>query len=47
MERRTPMRRLGLPSDIAGAVAFLLSEDAAFVTSTDLVVDGGWSAQVV
>jgi NAD(P)-dependent dehydrogenase (short-subunit alcohol dehydrogenase family) len=47
MERRTPMRRLGLPTDIAGAVAFLLSDDAAFVTSTDLVVDGGWSAQVV
>jgi NAD(P)-dependent dehydrogenase (short-subunit alcohol dehydrogenase family) len=46
MEERTPMRRLGLPADVAGAVAFLLSDDAAFVTATDLVVDGGWSAQI-
>ena len=46
MENRTPMRRLGLPSDVAGAVSFLLSDDAAFVTATDLVVDGGWSAQI-
>lgn len=46
MESRTPLRRLGLPDDIAGAVAFLLSDDAAFVTATDLVVDGGWTAQI-
>lgn len=46
MESRTPMRRLGLPADVANAVAFLLSDAAAFVTATDLVVDGGWSAQV-
>lgn len=46
MEERTPLRRLGLPEDIAAAVAFLLSEDAAFVTATDLIVDGGWTAQI-
>ena len=46
MENRTPLRRLGLPGDVAGAVAFLLSDDAAFVTATDLVVDGGWMAQI-
>jgi NAD(P)-dependent dehydrogenase (short-subunit alcohol dehydrogenase family) len=46
MEARTPMRRLGLPEDIAGAVAFLLSEDASFITAIDLVVDGGWTAQI-
>lgn len=46
MENRTPLRRLGLPRDIAGAVAFLLSDDAAFITATDLVVDGGWTAQI-
>lgn len=46
MENRTPLRRLGLPVDVAGAVAYLLSDDALFVTATDLVVDGGWTAQI-
>ena len=36
-----PLGRLGLPEDIAGAVAFLLSDDAAWVTGRTLVVDGG------
>ncbi|HKV22047.1 MAG TPA: SDR family oxidoreductase [Mycobacterium sp.] len=46
MEQRTPLRRLGMPTDIADAVAFLLSEQASFITATDLVVDGGWIAQI-
>lgn len=45
MEARTPLRRLGLPDDIAAATAFLLSDEASFITATDLVVDGGWTAQ--
>lgn len=36
-----PLKRLGLPEDIAGAVAFLLSQDAAWLTGQLLVVDGG------
>jgi NAD(P)-dependent dehydrogenase (short-subunit alcohol dehydrogenase family) len=40
-ERRVPLRRLGRPEDIARAVRFLLSDDAAYVTATELVVDGG------
>lgn len=38
---QTPMSRLGLPEDVAAAVAFLASDDAAFITGTTLVVDGG------
>jgi NAD(P)-dependent dehydrogenase (short-subunit alcohol dehydrogenase family) len=34
--------RLGQPEDIAAATSFLLSDDAAFITGTQLVVDGGW-----
>lgn len=36
-----PLKRLGVPSDIGGVVAFLLSDDAAWVTGQHLVVDGG------
>jgi 3-oxoacyl-[acyl-carrier protein] reductase len=40
---RTPLRRPGTPRDVAGAVAFLASEDAAWITGQTLVVDGGFS----
>ncbi|WP_262281900.1 SDR family oxidoreductase [Micromonospora sp. MA102] len=36
-----PLRRLGVPTDVGGAVAFLLSEDAAWITGQLLVLDGG------
>ncbi len=36
-----PMRRLGVPADVAGAVAFLCSPDAAWITGQTLVIDGG------
>src|SRR5215469_926297 len=36
-----PLGRRGVPNDISEAVLFLASEDSAFVTGTDLVVDGG------
>jgi NAD(P)-dependent dehydrogenase (short-subunit alcohol dehydrogenase family) len=36
-----PMKRLGVPEDIAGAVSFLLSKEASWVTGQTLVVDGG------
>lgn len=40
----TAAGRLGSPDEVASAVAFLASADAAYVTGTTLVVDGGWSA---
>jgi NAD(P)-dependent dehydrogenase (short-subunit alcohol dehydrogenase family) len=36
-----PLKRLGIPSDVAGAVAFLVSDDAAWITGQTLAVDGG------
>jgi NAD(P)-dependent dehydrogenase (short-subunit alcohol dehydrogenase family) len=39
--RNNMLGRGGRPEDIAGAVVFLASDDASFITSTDLVVDGG------
>lgn len=38
---RIPARRLGTPRDIAGAVAFLASPDASYITGQSIVVDGG------
>ncbi|WP_243058834.1 SDR family oxidoreductase [Nocardioides sp. SR21] len=36
-----PLRRLGVPEDVAGAVAFLLSDDAAWLTGQTVTLDGG------
>jgi NAD(P)-dependent dehydrogenase (short-subunit alcohol dehydrogenase family) len=41
---RTPLRRMGTPEDVAGAVLFLASDAARFVTGVTLAVDGGWLA---
>jgi NAD(P)-dependent dehydrogenase (short-subunit alcohol dehydrogenase family) len=40
-EHAQPVARGGRPEDVAGAVAFLASDDAAFITGTHIVVDGG------
>ena len=42
---RHPLRRIGEPDDIAGPVAFLLSDDAAWITGQTIVVDGGFTIQ--
>jgi NAD(P)-dependent dehydrogenase (short-subunit alcohol dehydrogenase family) len=41
MVRRSPLQRMGQPSDLAGLVLFLLSDDAALVTGQVIAVDGG------
>ncbi len=39
--KKVPMKRIGQPKEIAGLVEFLLSEDAAYMTGSSVVVDGG------
>lgn len=41
MEEKTPLGRMGKPSDIASAYSFLASDEASFITGTCLNVDGG------
>lgn len=43
-QSRTPFPRLGRPADVAGAVVFLASDDALYISGTNLLVDGGWMA---
>jgi 3-oxoacyl-[acyl-carrier protein] reductase len=42
-----PMRRLGLPEDVAGAVAFFASEESSFITGNVLVIDGGMTVKAL
>ena len=41
---RSPLKRLGNPEEIAPTIAFLLSDDASFITGHNLMVDGGWTS---
>ena len=43
--RRTPLGRIGTPEDIANGVLFLASNESGFMTGTELVIDGGYTAQ--
>jgi 2-keto-3-deoxy-L-fuconate dehydrogenase len=46
LRQRTALHRIGEPSEVAGAVAFLIGDDARFITGSVLVVDGGATARL-
>ena len=41
-----PVRRTGIPDDIANGIAFLCSDDASFITGHTLAIDGGLTVQL-
>ena len=41
IKSQIPLRRFGRPEEIAGAVSFLVSEDASLITAQVIVIDGG------
>jgi NAD(P)-dependent dehydrogenase (short-subunit alcohol dehydrogenase family) len=42
---KIPAARWGQPAEIAKLAVYLCSEDAGYITGTDVVIDGGWTAQ--
>ncbi len=45
MAQTTPVKRLAEPEEIGKVVAFLASDDASYMTGSEVVVDGGWTAR--
>ncbi|GHO82773.1 SDR family NAD(P)-dependent oxidoreductase [Dictyobacter formicarum] len=45
LHARQPIGRMGKPEEIASAALYLASEEAAFITGSTLVIDGGWTAK--
>jgi NAD(P)-dependent dehydrogenase (short-subunit alcohol dehydrogenase family) len=44
LAQKSPMGRFGKPEEIAGAIAFLVSDAASYITGQNIAVDGGWTS---
>lgn len=44
VDTHTALRRVGQPEDVVGAVVFLASQEARYITGQHLIIDGGWRA---